>query len=469
MLSQRGIITPIYFWLRQGDKSSLLRWMILFGVLAAAAALPWLNRERESLLLMGGILGIGGLWFLLRWPQLGIFATILGGMLIPFHGPSGLNMAMIILALALGLWVLTMLLHQKKIALAPSSTTLPLLVLIVTGLLSFGFGQLPWFAFADAAPLGAQVASLTVLILSAGAFLLVGNQIRDLRWLQALVWVFLAFAALYILGRAIPEIGSITGRLFQRGIHGSLLWVWVVALAFSQALFNRHLHPGWRVALMGLVLLVFYVGYVQTSGWKSGWVPPLITVGAVLVAYSWRLGLIMSPFAIIAGIALSGYIIGTDEYSYSTRVDAWIIMANLISESPILGLGWANYRWFTPLFPIRGYAVYFNSHSQFIDILAQTGFVGLISFFWFFGMVGLVGWRLRNRAPEGFPRAYVYGGLGGLVGTMAAAAFGDWVLPYFYNVGLGGFRASVLGWLFLGGFLVLEQLYLRKPEGKVDA
>jgi O-antigen ligase len=362
-----------------------------------------------------------------------------------------------------------MLLHQKSIALLPSSTTLPLLVMVVMGIVSLGFGQLPWFVFAESAPLGAQVASLSVLILSAGAFLWVGNQIRDMRWLQALVWVFIAFAALYVFGRGMPGFGFIADELFQRGIHGSLMWVWLAALSFSQALFNRRLHPAWRLALLGVVLMTFYVAYGQTSGWKSGWVPPLIAVGAVLVAYSWRLGLIMSPFALIAGIALSGYLIETDTWSYSTRIDAWTILANLIAESPILGLGWANYRWFTPLFPIRGYAVYFNSHSQYIDIIAQTGFVGLICFLWFFTTVGIVGWRLRNRVPEGFPRAYVYGSLGGLVGTLTAAAFGDWVLPFFYNVGLIGFRASVLGWIFLGGFVVLEQFYLRKPEGKVEA
>jgi hypothetical protein len=35
---------------------------------------------------------------------------------------------------------------------------------------------------------------------------------------------------------------------------------------------------------------------------------------------------------------------------------------------------------------------------------------------------------------------------------------GDWVLPFVYNVGFGGFRASVLGWLFMGGLVALEQM-----------
>jgi hypothetical protein len=35
---------------------------------------------------------------------------------------------------------------------------------------------------------------------------------------------------------------------------------------------------------------------------------------------------------------------------------------------------------------------------------------------------------------------------------------GDWVLPFTYNVGLNGFRASMLAWLFLGGLVSLEQM-----------
>ncbi len=45
------------------------------------------------------------------------------------------------------------------------------------------------------------------------------------------------------------------------------------------------------------------------------------------------------------------------------------------------------------------------------------------------------------------------------MGTMVAAVLGDWVLPFVYNVGFNGFRASVLGWLFLGGLVALANIY----------
>jgi hypothetical protein len=72
--------------------------------------------------------------------------------------------------------------------------------------------------------------------------------------------------------------------------------------------------------------------------------------------------------------------------------------------------------------------------------------------------IGRLGWGLRKQAPAGFAQAYVYGALGGLAGMVVAGMLGDWVLPFFYNLGLNGFRSSMLGWLFLGGLVSIEQM-----------
>jgi O-antigen ligase len=226
--------------------------------------------------------------------------------------------------------------------------------------------------------------------------------------------------------------------------------------------FNHRLRLRWRIVLSGILLATFYVAYVQASAWKSGWVPPLVAVLAILAFRFWRPAFFLVPLGSIPAYYFANLLIGTDQYSWGTRLDAWAIVINIVKANPILGLGFANYYWITPLFPIRGYAVVFNSHNQYIDILAQTGLVGLACFLWFFWEVGRLGWRLRERAPAGFARAYVYGALGGLVGILVAAALVDWVLPFVYNIGLTGFRASVLAWIFLGGLVSLEQMYAHR-------
>jgi O-antigen ligase len=318
-------------------------------------------------------------------------------------------------------------------------------------------GQLPWFTFALHAPLGAQLGGLSIIVLSAGTFLLVANQVQDLRWLSRMTWAFLAFGALYVLVRSVlPELGLWTRELFQP--VGSVFSIWLTAMAFSQAAFNRDLHPAWRWALAGLVLVTLYILIFLKFADKSGWIPSLIGIAAVLAFRSWRAGLALLPLGALLAWYVGTGVIASDQYSVSTRYDAWLIMAQIIKINPIWGLGFANYYWYTPLFPIRGYAVSFNSHNNYVDILAQTGLVGLVCLLVFFWQAGRLGWRLRKQAPAGFARAYVYGALGGLVGTVVVAMFGDWVLPFFYNIGMDGFRSSMLAWLFLGGLVSLERM-----------
>jgi len=422
--------------------------------LGQRASLRWLA------LLAGGIGGV----VLLMWPSLGLFALVPAALVVPFEIGTGtqtsLNAAVLLLALLLGLWLLEMA-RRKELRLLPSRPIPPLLALCGAAILAFAVGNLPWFLFAQTAPLRAQLGGLAVLLLSAGAFLLVAHQVRDLRWLQALTWLFLALGGLYMAGRLAPELGRLTGRLFQRGATGSLFWTWLAALAFSQAGFNRRLHPAWRLALGGLTLATLWLGW-QSRDWASGWLPPLVAVIVTLWAAAPRLGF---PIALAGGAAAAlnsqkiiNIVMTGQEYSWLTRLEAWRIVIEIARVNPLLGLGPANYYHYTPLYPILGWYVQFNSHNQYVDIIAQTGLLGILCFLWFAWEAGRLGWRLRARAPEGFAQAYVYGALGGLAGMLAAGMLGDWVLPFVYNIGLAGFRASVLGWLFLGGLVALEQM-----------
>lgn len=443
-----------------------LRPVVIIGVLLASAILPVMESETLYMAILAMPFLVAGAIIITRWPQLG-FLGIMIGLLVPINGPSGFNLSMLLVAVLLGLWILDMMLRKREIKLLSSRTFLPLFILVFMATISFGIGLLPWYTFTQSAPLGAQLGGLAVYILSAAAFLLMAH-LCDLRWLQWIVWVFLAVSSLYIIGQAVPPLTGTINPFFASGSTGSLFWTWLAALTFSQSLFNNKMKIGWRVAIGFLCIVTLYVA-MRNEGWKSGWVPPLITVVAIIGFKFWKLSLILSPLGFIPASYLVAQTIATDQYSWGTRVDAWIIVLEIANVNPIFGVGFANYNWYAVLFPIRGYAVRFNSHMQYTDILAQTGIVGLICFIWFFVVVGWLAWRLKDRVPEGFARAYVYGALGGFVGTLVAGGLGDWVLPFFYNIGLTGFRASVLGWIFLGGLIILEQQYLVRPQTELEA
>jgi hypothetical protein len=454
-------------WLEKNAKL-WLRPLVVASVLLASAYLAPRASQRHLALLAGAGMAL----VFLRCPPLGLATLIVASLVVPFAIGTGtqtsLNVTVLLLSLLIGLWPFDVVAHQRQVRLLPSRPVWPLLALVLVAALAFIAGQLPWLAFAQTAPLRAQAGGLAVFWLSAGAFLLVAHQVRDLRWLQRLTWLFLALGGLHVAAQLVPGPGRFVVRLFPPGATGGLFWTWLVALAFSQAAFNRRLRLRWRLALGGLVLATFYVGLFQAQWWASGWLPPLVAVVAILCVGAPRLGLLVTLAAGVLAARNTQEVINlimvNEGYSLVTRLEAWRILAEIVKVNPILGLGPANYYWYTPLYSLLGYYVKFNSHNQYVDIIAQTGLLGLACFLWFAWEVGWLGWRLRAQVPEGFAQAYVYGALGGLAGTLAAGMLGDWVLPFVYNIGLAGFRASVLGWLFLGGLVSLEQITRQQAE-----
>lgn len=439
------------------------RLVIVAGTLGATIIASSRASERNVSLLAG----VWAAMVFLRWPPLGLVALIGASLVVPFAIGTGtesaLNAAMLLSALLAALWILTMI-GRRDLRLVKSGPILPLLAFCGVATLAFVVGLRPLMAFAETAPVIAQVGGLALIWLSAAVFLLVGHQVRDVRWLQIMTWFFLALGSLYMVGRLVPEIRrNLTRFIFQPGADGGLFWVWIVALALSQVLFNHDLRVPWRLALGALLVGTLYTSLVNDRGWVSGWLPSLVVIVVILWIAAPRLGILATlasgAIAVLQLPAIIGLVmIGDNEYSAMTRVEAWRIMADIVAISPVIGLGPANYYWYTPFFSILGYNVNFNSHNNFIDIAAQMGLLGLAFVLWFLWAVGRLGWQLRSRVRAGFQRAYVCGALGGLAGTVVAAMLGDWLIPFVYNLGVQGFRASVLGWLFLGGLVALEMM-----------
>ncbi len=224
-------------------------------------------------------------------------------------------------------------------------------------------------------------------------------------------------------------------------------------------LFNRRLHWRWRLLLGLAVAAGLHAGLVDHE-WLAGWMPPLIAVLGVVCLGAPRVGIAAVTLGSIGAALNIPRVVarlsaGDNLYSLSTRLDAWKILLQIVAKDPVLGLGPANYYHVTPLFPIRGYAVNFSSHNTYVDLVAQTGVIGLLCFAWLVWTIARAGWRLRARPSTGFTRAYAIGALGGLAGTLAAGALGDWVFPFVYNVTIAGLRASLPAWLFLGALVAL--------------
>jgi hypothetical protein len=409
--------------------------------------------------------GVGGLAALLRWPPLGLVVLVVGSLAVPFAVGTGtktdLNFPLLFVPFLMLLW-LPSLIRRGRSRIFSARAVPPLLAFVATAVLSFAVANQPWVFIAPVAPLRAQLGGMGVFVLSAGAFLLATDYLQDLRWLQVLTAVFLAVGAVHLADCFVPGLDLPAGLQLQTGAGGSLFWTWLVAMAFSQGALNRQLNVVCRLVLGAMVVAALYIGLMPARTWLSGWAPPLVAIVATLWAATPRLAL---PVTVLGGLGAAAQLPTVvdfvldpgNRYSLMTRVEAWRVLSKVIATSPALGLGPANYYHATPLFPILGWYVKFSSHNTYVDIIAQTGLIGFACFVWFVWEVARLGWHLRARVPKGFASAYVNGAIGGLAGTLAAGMLGDWLLPFVYNVGLSGFRASVLGWLFLGGLVAIDQ------------
>lgn len=442
------------------DTRVLLRPAVILAVLVGSYILGQHATKMWIILIIGAI----GVLILFRTPMLAIFPLILGTFLIKWEIGTGtqssINVTIIMVAGILGLWVLEMLVQERRISLYRSRVMPPIIGLCTVVLLSFLIGQLPWFAFATPVSLSAQLGGVMLFLLSAGAFLWVANRVIDIKWLKWMVWLFLGLGTFYIVGSLL--VGDRIGLIIVPGTTGSVLWIWMVAISSSQALLNKELKPGMRI-LIGLACgLTLLAGWLNRQ-WASGWVPAFVAFFAVISIINWRMGILIFGAMLVIFIIFDPNTITqlfvNDQYSIFTRQEAWkIVLAEIVKASPVLGLGPANYYNYTSLFPILGYSIRFNSHNQYVDLIAQIGIIGFAIFLWLVGEIFWLGWRLKDRVSSGFERAYVVGAIGALAGMLVSGMFGDWLIPFVYNIGLNGFRASIFGWLFLGGLVVIERL-----------
>ncbi len=448
------------------------RYFIIFAVVAISAGLAYRGGRLAALVFLAVPFILITL-ILLRKPQWGLIALFPIALLVPFELATGevstINITVLLVLFLLGLWLLEMVVNKHSISIIPTRSIKILLLFSIIVLLSLLMGFLPWFGDLRGAPLTAQLAGAVLFFLSFGAFLLVAHQIKEIRWLEWMVWVFLALSGLYLVTHRISVLGDPLGSLFQYTATRGVFWNWLAALAFSQALLNKKISRFWRLLLLGLTFLTLYLGLFTYRNWVSGWLPPLVAIIGILYLSKPRLALVITavlvPVIIFNWQEINQAVLYTGgEYtrnwwSLVSRQEAWkIVLDNIVSKNPFLGVGPANYYYYVVNYSLYGYFVPFNSHNQYIDILAQTGGMGLLCFILFILEMFRTGFRSVPRLTNPFSQAYTVGVLGGMAGMLVSGFLADWIIPFVYNVGLYGFRASVLSWLFMGGLVVIDRL-----------
>lgn len=437
-----------------------------FGLALATSSAGIVLSFQSQQMLLAGLLALAALVlaFVIQTgnPNLGFGVLVITAASLPleFRGPSQsvLSFPFCLAACLCACWLVAVLLIDHG-SLDSSRAVRAALAFGTVSLLSFLSGLYPWFP-GEGAPLGAQLGGLALFLLSVGLFLAVGHQVSNLLQLKWLTWLFLGAGAISCVDDFF-WMGFVNRWTLPESL-GSLFWTWLAAMSFSQAALNRSLSMLARVSLSCLTIIILYRGLFHYRDWASGWLPPLIAIGVILFFRLPRLTISLVAVALPVGLYFATHVWSSlmthERYSYMTRLEAWKTLWELTTMNPLFGLGPSNYYYYGPLFSILGYHINFNSHNNYMDLLAQAGFLGLFAFGWFAFEIFRMGVRLTRCLPQGFAQAYVIGAIGGLAGSLAAGMLADWVIPFFYNIGIRGFRSSLLFWVFLGGVLALKRM-----------
>ncbi|GAB4197476.1 MAG: O-antigen ligase family protein [Roseiflexaceae bacterium] len=375
---------------------------------------------------------------------------------VPLDVPTGTETklpAALLLALGLsGIWVLSMLIRREW-NITPWALNKPMLAFGIICCISLGWG----IAWRDPVLIQmrnfiiVQSASLVTMLISMGAALLIGNFIDNKRQLAFFAGAFLVCGSLMTL----TQLLSIRQPfLNDRGLWG----LWTVGMAYGMLI---GMPLGWRMrlALGLLILLTMYQTMVVNSAWVSGWAPTVVGIATITFLRSKKAFVVLVIVGALAFYGSRAFFSSVAEDNINDgsleRLTLWEQNWRVVSAHWLFGTGPA------------GYAVYYmtyyrddarSTHNNYLDILAQFGFTGMAAWLWLAIGGTVEGYRVSMRAPPGMLRAIAITATGGWVGAQASMFFGDWVLPFAYNQGVGGYKYTVYSWLFLGTLLAVRRL-----------
>jgi len=115
------------------------------------------------------------------------------------------------------------------------------------------------------------------------------------------------------------------------------------------------------------------------------------------------------------------------------------------SRAPVLGVGPGNN------YPyMLQYSTLGTAHNQYVNILIETGAVGLLLFIAFIAQAWRMGLTLWRRARSPVVRNLVLAWFGVFAGFVVGGFFGDFMLPSIRNSGLDLFAQFYVQWIVLG-------------------
>lgn len=427
-------------------------------------ALPYFGGVLPTLALIGLCLGV----LVVVKPEIGVASIVVCAAVVRMSIGTGtdsfLVASLVVAVLAVCGWIVHRLIHRQPLLVLPWPIAAPALALSALTVFSFIWGRATLDPRILVPPTFYRVQiGQSLLIIVALALLFVGADIfRSATTRNLLACTVVAVGVFALPYRWLMETPPQVNT-------GGLFGLWFVAITWSMALVNHRLPRPVRIGLAGLTVAWMMMAFIKEGAWVSGWLPPLIAILGITVVARPKLGFASILIAGMAGIvyyaSLYSLLITKQQEEGSLGGDFGrleLIKRNLelIHDQLLLGTGPAGYTlYYVTFLPDQS----MSTHNNYVDILAQTGVLGIVSFVAVLVALFVLGRKALHRCrenPTDFAMAAAI--VGALPGLAAGLFMGDWLIPFVYNQTIAGFDHAVYSWLMLAALCGLYGQYVNR-------
>jgi O-antigen ligase len=231
--------------------------------------------------------------------------------------------------------------------------------------------------------------------------------------------------------------------------------LFLIALSTAVLVWQRHRPRYWVPAavLLCLGLLAAALSYALNC-WLG-------SLGAIVVLiwcrWRWR-GLLLFALAVLALSQLAQPTLGTILAQRLTgndldRIGLWQSALIVWSKSPIIGVGAGNLDSYMERYSLFGIGLvvqgYHEAHNIFLELLAELGVIGLLSFLaYLLAVIVRLGRRFAGQALA--DRHFQSAALAMLAGSALMASVGSGIVPTIASAGWEGIPPVLVSWFFAG-------------------
>jgi O-antigen ligase len=435
---------------------------VIWGILAVSAGLLVASQPLAAVVLALAVAAFGLLALITPLATL-VVLLILAPLRTLIATESSLQLPLDIGQLALAAlllcWVFYRAAHERRLPrLVWSPTILPVLLFIIAISLS-AFGAISLSAWLNEWLKWVQVLILILFCLDLAA---------DQAWEWLIFGLILSGVANALIGIYEFMGGSgalhllINDRFFRAfgtfgqpnpfgGFMGLLAPIALTAALGYSVRARRFWHGTKQLPISPIIAASFYIAAsgllvvgVIVSWSRGAWLGYALSLGAVLFALPRRLwqsvGLVVAVTGIIGGLWLTGRLplsvvsrissafeetfatadvrgvdITSENYALIERLAHWQAAVNMATDYPWLGVGFGNYEVAYPRYRLINWKFPLgHAHNYYLNVLAETGIIGLVAYIILWVSLIVLTWRTR-RHPDPLAR------------FMAVGLFGSWV------------------------------------------